>query len=82
MHVIRVATQNIWGYHGDWPARRPVLRDGLGRFDLVALQEAFGDEGPTLAVAGSERLFDRPVGGVWASDHFGVAAELALPPWS
>jgi endonuclease/exonuclease/phosphatase family metal-dependent hydrolase len=44
MDVIRVATQNIWGYHGDWPARRAVLRDGLEGFDLVALQEAFDDQ--------------------------------------
>jgi endonuclease/exonuclease/phosphatase family metal-dependent hydrolase len=43
MDVIRVATQNIWGYHGDWPARRPQLRR-LQDFDLVALQEAFDDQ--------------------------------------
>lgn len=41
MHVIRVATQNIWGHHGDWPARSPMLRAGLREHDLVALQEAF-----------------------------------------
>ena len=29
MHVIRVATQNIWAFHGDWPNRRTVLIDGL-----------------------------------------------------
>ena len=29
MHVIRVATQNIWRFHGDWPNRRTVLADGL-----------------------------------------------------
>lgn len=44
-----VATQNIWQYHGDWPARRPVLRDGLAGFDLVALQEAFGDQPGEIA---------------------------------
>ena len=44
MHVVRVATQNIWGHHGDWPSRRPVLRDGLAGHDLVALQEAFDDQ--------------------------------------
>jgi endonuclease/exonuclease/phosphatase family metal-dependent hydrolase len=42
MHVIRVATQNIWGFHGDWPARRKVLRDGFAALhaDLIAFQEA------------------------------------------
>jgi len=25
------------------------------------------------------RIFDEPVDGVWASDHFGVVADLALP---
>jgi endonuclease/exonuclease/phosphatase family metal-dependent hydrolase len=42
MHVIRVATQNIWGFHGDWPNRRTVLIDGLRQLqpDLVAFQEA------------------------------------------
>jgi endonuclease/exonuclease/phosphatase family metal-dependent hydrolase len=35
--------------------------------------------GPTLEITGCERLFDEPVDGVWASDHFGVLAELELP---
>jgi endonuclease/exonuclease/phosphatase family metal-dependent hydrolase len=35
--------------------------------------------GPTLRIAGCERLFDEEVDGVWASDHFGVTAELAAP---
>jgi endonuclease/exonuclease/phosphatase family metal-dependent hydrolase len=37
------------------------------------------ESGPTLDVAASERIFDEPVGGVWASDHFGVMADLTLP---
>lgn len=32
--------------------------------------------GPTLDIASCDRIFDEPVGGVWASDHFGVSAEL------
>jgi endonuclease/exonuclease/phosphatase family metal-dependent hydrolase len=35
--------------------------------------------GPTLDVVACERLFDRPVDGVWASDHFGVVADLEVP---
>lgn len=33
--------------------------------------------GPTLPVADCRRLFDCPVDGVWASDHFGLVADLA-----
>jgi endonuclease/exonuclease/phosphatase family metal-dependent hydrolase len=42
MHVIRVATQNIWRFHGDWENRRTVLADGLRELqpDLIAFQEA------------------------------------------
>ena len=35
------------------------------------------DHGPTLHVTASRRLFDAAVDGVWASDHFGVTAELS-----
>jgi endonuclease/exonuclease/phosphatase family metal-dependent hydrolase len=38
------------------------------------------DHGPTLDVATCSRLGERPVGGVLASDHYGVVAELTLPP--
>jgi endonuclease/exonuclease/phosphatase family metal-dependent hydrolase len=33
--------------------------------------------GPTLDVRACERIFDEPVGGVWASDHFGFCADLS-----
>lgn len=53
----------------DWPFRR---------IDYVFVRcGAHG--GPTLAVTACARIFDRPVGGVWASDHFGLAADLAVP---
>jgi endonuclease/exonuclease/phosphatase family metal-dependent hydrolase len=35
--------------------------------------------GPTLSVRSCSRVLDEPVDGVWASDHFGVVADLALP---
>jgi endonuclease/exonuclease/phosphatase family metal-dependent hydrolase len=38
-----------------------------------------GPHGPTLAVRSCDLVLDRPVDGVWASDHFGVVADLALP---
>jgi endonuclease/exonuclease/phosphatase family metal-dependent hydrolase len=34
------------------------------------------DRGPTLRVESCDRLFDEPVGDTWASDHFGVTADL------
>jgi hypothetical protein len=38
-----------------------------------------GDHGPTLDVVACALVFNEPVGGVWASDHFGVVADLTLP---
>jgi endonuclease/exonuclease/phosphatase family metal-dependent hydrolase len=38
-----------------------------------------GLHGPTLQVADCRRVLDQPVNGVWASDHFGVVADLTLP---
>ena len=35
-----------------------------------------GDHGPTLGIDDCRRVFDEPVGGVWASDHYGVVADL------
>jgi hypothetical protein len=33
--------------------------------------------GPTLDIRTCDRLFDEPVDGVWASDHYGVTADLS-----
>jgi endonuclease/exonuclease/phosphatase family metal-dependent hydrolase len=53
----------------DWP---------FHRLDYVFVR--CGEHGgPTLEITACERIFDRPVGGVWASDHFGVYADLELP---
>jgi endonuclease/exonuclease/phosphatase family metal-dependent hydrolase len=35
------------------------------------------EHGPTLHVTDCRRIFDGPVDGVWASDHFGVTADLS-----
>jgi endonuclease/exonuclease/phosphatase family metal-dependent hydrolase len=35
--------------------------------------------GPTLEIKSCERIFDEAADGVWASDHFGVVADLELP---
>jgi len=53
----------------DWPFRR---------IDYILVR--CGEHGgPTLEICGCARIFDEPVDGVWASDHFGVAADLAVP---
>jgi endonuclease/exonuclease/phosphatase family metal-dependent hydrolase len=53
---------------GNWPLE-------LGRrMDYVLVR--CDEHGPTLRIASCRRIFDQPVDGVWASDHFGVLAEL------
>jgi endonuclease/exonuclease/phosphatase family metal-dependent hydrolase len=53
----------------DWPFRR---------IDYI-LARCGEHGGPTLAVSSCERIFDRPADGVWASDHFGLTADLSVP---
>jgi len=38
------------------------------------------ERGPTLDVRRCDLIFDEPVGGVWASDHFGLVADLEPVP--
>jgi endonuclease/exonuclease/phosphatase family metal-dependent hydrolase len=53
---------------GNWPLE-------LGRrIDYILVR--CGDHGPTLAIADCARIFDHQVSNIWASDHFGVAADL------
>jgi endonuclease/exonuclease/phosphatase family metal-dependent hydrolase len=47
------------------------------RIDYVLVRG--GIHGPSLRVADCRRVFDQPVDGVWASDHFGVVADLEAP---
>lgn len=53
----------------DWPFRR---------IDYVLVRCSEHD-GPTLDITDCRLIFDAPVGAVWASDHFGVVADLAVP---
>ena len=54
----------------DWPFKR---------LDYVFVR--CGEHGgPTLQIKSCELVFDEPVNGVWASDHFGVVADLEPPP--
>jgi endonuclease/exonuclease/phosphatase family metal-dependent hydrolase len=50
------------------------------RIDYVLVRS--GIHGPTLTVQSCNRLLDSPVAGVWASDHFGVVADLGTPDHS
>jgi endonuclease/exonuclease/phosphatase family metal-dependent hydrolase len=53
----------------DWPFRR---------IDYIFVR--CGEHGgPTLEINACERIFDRPVGDVWASDHYGLSADLEVP---
>ncbi len=53
------------------------IRHEIGRrIDYILVR--YDRWGPTLAVDSCDRFLDTPVDGVYASDHFGVTAELAL----
>jgi hypothetical protein len=64
-------------------AENPLVRDGevatavSRRIDYVLVRA--GRHGSLLQVLSCERLLDEPVRGVWASDHYGVVADLAAP---
>ena len=57
----------LWDW--DWPFRR---------IDYIFVR--CGEHGgPTLVIAACARIFDEPINGVWASDHFGLVADLEIP---
>ncbi|MDQ3151480.1 MAG: hypothetical protein M3R63_07110 [Actinomycetota bacterium] len=47
------------------------------RIDYVMVR--CGSHGPLLDVAGCRLVFDQPIDGLWASDHFGVLADMERP---
>ena len=53
----------------DWP---------FGRIDYVFVRCGLHG-GPTLRIDRCALAFDAPIGGVYASDHFGVVADLSVP---
>jgi endonuclease/exonuclease/phosphatase family metal-dependent hydrolase len=63
------SSDNPLVYDWDWPYRR---------LDYVLVRMGIHG-GPTLEIAACERVFDEPVNGVWASDHFGLIADLVPP---
>jgi endonuclease/exonuclease/phosphatase family metal-dependent hydrolase len=60
---------NPLGVDWDWPFRR---------IDYILVR--CGEHGgPTLEITACERIFDHPAGGIWASDHYGLCADLQAP---
>ena len=83
---ISVCYRDAWEHtHGDEPGHTFTLRNPLmaasdkrqdvsRRIDYVSVR--CDELGPTLEISGCALAFDEPVGGVWASDHFGVVADF------
>jgi len=84
-----VAYRDAWEYvNGTDPghtfaAENPLVRAGemsleLGRrIDYVLVRS--GIHGPSLDVTECRRVFDQPIDGTWASDHYAVLARLSVP---
>jgi endonuclease/exonuclease/phosphatase family metal-dependent hydrolase len=82
-----VCYRDAWeSVHGDEPGHtftpeNPIMIGGdwpFHRIDYV-LVRCGEHEGTTLTIEDCRRVFDEPVDGVWASDHFGVSVDLAVP---
>ena len=82
-----VCYRDAWeSKHPDEPGhtftpRNPQMRDHdwpFRRIDYIFVRCA-EHGGPSLEITDSRVAFDQPVDGVWASDHFGVLADLKLP---
>ncbi|MDI6099567.1 endonuclease/exonuclease/phosphatase family protein [Actinoplanes sp. NEAU-A12] len=86
---VSVCYQDAWetARPGDagltFTAANPLVRAGevatalSRRIDYILVRA--GRHGPTLTVTHCDRVLDRPVDDVWASDHFGVVADLVKP---
>lgn len=88
---VSVCYQEVWEtLHPDDPGHtfspdnplafndEPHLQRGRRIDDILVRCE---EHGPTLRVSSSHRIFDQPVNGVWASDHFGMMADFEQWPW-
>jgi endonuclease/exonuclease/phosphatase family metal-dependent hydrolase len=84
---ISVCYRDAWeSVHGAEPGetftpRNPLLTDWDWPFRQLdhVLVRCGEHGGPTLRIVDCALAFDEPVGDVWASDHFGVVADLELP---
>lgn len=55
---------------------KPAMGEGR-RIDYLLVRCEDSLWGPTLEVSSCELAFDEPIGGAWATDHFGVVADLS-----
>jgi endonuclease/exonuclease/phosphatase family metal-dependent hydrolase len=68
----------------DNPNARAVIEGIVGavphhrRIDYIFIGSKLAHPNVRVRVLSARRAFDRPVDGVWASDHFGVVAELEI----
>jgi endonuclease/exonuclease/phosphatase family metal-dependent hydrolase len=81
---MRAMTLNLWARHGDWPARRGALRDGLRRLrpDVLALQEAIVDDAYDQAVdllGADYHVAHQTVGLVGDGRHHGASVASRWP---
>jgi endonuclease/exonuclease/phosphatase family metal-dependent hydrolase len=84
-----VCYQNAWdSVHRGQPghtftARNPLVTETDWDWPFQRIDHIFvrcgRHGGPTLAISACELAFGEPVDGVWASDHFGLVADLDLP---
>ena len=86
---LSVCYQDVWEFaHPGEPGftfdlENPLVREGevatavSRRIDHILVRAV--RHGPTLLVRDCRRILDAPVDGVWASDHYGVLADLRLP---
>jgi endonuclease/exonuclease/phosphatase family metal-dependent hydrolase len=88
-----VCYHDAWAVAGDgpgytWTDENPAARDEISlvggqpghrrRLDYVFAGAAAGPAGGYCRVRAASLAFDRPSGGVWASDHYGVIADLEV----
>ena len=55
-----------------------VVQERSRRIDYIFVRA--DEHGPTLEITACDLLFEEPVDGVWATDHFGLVAELKVRP--
>jgi endonuclease/exonuclease/phosphatase family metal-dependent hydrolase len=67
-------------------ARNPLVAEANWDWPFQRIDHIFvrcgRHGGPTLRIAACELAFDEAINGIWASDHFGLVADLALPQHS
>lgn len=76
--------RDAWTVAGDgpgltWAAPNPLAEDEIARLDGEPGRVDYVFAGPDLRVLSARLVGDRPVDGVWLSDHAGVVADVAVP---